>query len=214
MKLHKITLICMIPVSLLFLVLAVLLENGSYCKQFILVNEHRDFFVNIFIGLFCSTILVIIPSIVWYWHEKKQYYFDIYIIANKLMSNALALIEYIKNISVDQSQLCNKIDTFNIHYNEFISCYLKFSCFLYKNKQDRLIESILNEMFKLDKTLEIIADACMKVDDIEHKEEKLYRDQFIRSLEQYKSTLAVLSKMVSENIKKSLKGKIIKTNKA
>jgi hypothetical protein len=144
MKIYKKTIVWMILVCIIFLSLASILEFNLFIK----VSYHKDYYENILLGAFASGLLVLIPSIVSYSNEKKQYYLNAYSISNKLLYGALEIISYMENYSQDKELVSNTFSAVSIQYDEFISQYSQFTYFFHFSNRDKLIESIVNEITK------------------------------------------------------------------
>lgn len=210
MKVYKKTIIYMMIVCTILISLASIIEY----KIFINVSYHKDYFENIFLGAFASGLLVLIPSIISYCHEKKQYYLDIYTIANKLLFNILEIISYLENYSQDKELVSNTFDAVSIQYDEFISQYSKFTYFFRFCDRDKLIESILNEVTKYI----LIQEEMLKIGKMFKNNEinlETYTycfDKIRREMiETYKNKFINYQSLIKKDIKNFLKDKVLKT---
>lgn len=183
-------------------------------KIFINISSHKDYFENILLGAFASGLLVLIPSIISYYHEKKQYYLDIYTIANKLLYNILEVISHMENCPKDKELVSNMFDAVSIRYDEFVSQYSQFTYFFCFCDRDKLIESILNEVTKYILIQEKLLKLSRKLKDKEINL-KTYTDLFnkirIEIIHTYKNKLINYERLVEKDIKRFLKDRILKT---
>lgn len=209
MKVYKKTIIWMIAVCIIFLSLSLNLEFNVLIH----IDYHKDYLENIFLGIFASGLLVLIPSIVGYCCEKKQYYLDIYKIAGKLLYYSLEIIRYMDEYCQDKQLVSNTFDLFSMQYDEFISQYSRFTYFFYFGKRDKLIESILNETTKFNLIQEEIIKLLKQVKSKEVNMEtyKYCFDEVKKGFLDTKSTFIHYQDLISEDINKLIKDKKLKT---
>ncbi|MGG7195879.1 hypothetical protein ACQPUI_04000 [Clostridium butyricum] len=210
MKIYKKTIICMIIMCAAFLSLSLMLEFNILMN----ISYHKDYLENTFLGIFASGLLVLIPSIVSYYYEKKQYYLDIYNIAAKLLYSSLEIIKYFEEHCQDGQLVSNMFDVFSMRYDELISKYSQFTYFFYFSERDKLIESILNEITKY----YLIHEEILKLSK-QLKEKKInletYTDCFEKVKEElvdtYKNTFINYQNFISSDIKHFIKDKVLNT---
>jgi len=210
MKIYKKTIISMILVCIIFLFLASILEFNLFIK----INFHKEYYENIFLGAFTSGLLVLIPSIVSYRNEKKQYYLNVFSISNKLLYDALEIIRYMENYSQDKELICNTFGAVSIQYDEFISQYSQFTYFFHFSDKDKLLESIINEITRYILIQEeLLKDAKM----LKNNEINLetYTDCFNTAkkeiIDTFKNKFISYQNLIKKDIKHFMKDKKLKT---
>lgn len=205
----------MLIICTISLIISISIEFNFFINFSSILGNNLDFFENIFLGIFASSLLVLIPSIVSYFHEKKQYYFNIYRISNKFLSNSLENINHMKTHCQNKDLVSKTLDNISMHYDELVLLYSQFTYFIFYSERDKMIESLINESSKYilmqEKILEFSIDFKNKKINEETYQEafKLLRKEIIDTYEQkfidYKGLIKI-------DIKKFIKDKKLKTH--
>ena len=215
MKIYKKTIICMLFICAISLILAVSIEFNVFIDLSFIPNNNIGFFENILLGIFASSLLVLIPSIVSYFHEKNQYYFNIYRLSNKLLSNSLENIDHIKDYCQNKDLVKKTLEYIYIYYDELILIYSQFTYFTYYSERDKMIESLVNESTKYILMQEKIVELSM---DLEKKNinEETYKKSFniLRKeiIDTYEQRFINYKDFIKIDIKKFINDKKLKTH--
>lgn len=108
---------------------------------------HTDFWENMFLGIFASGLLVLISGIIQYNVEKRNYYRQMLRYANKILHDALMIIDSMEKVN-NKADIDIIFSSFNTIYNEIVELYSSFTYVFFFTGKDKLIESILNEITK------------------------------------------------------------------
>lgn len=140
MKNTKLIIGLMIVVSVISLILSVLLEFNIVLKSI----EHKDYYINLLMGIFVSGILVILTSVTQFIFQKRDYYIRILRAENNLVFLSLNIMTCMEEHSQDSS-IYQMFDEFDKNY-QVMSIEFIDSCYFFKaSSRDKLIESIAVE---------------------------------------------------------------------
>lgn len=204
MKISKKTIIIMILVCVTTFCISLLFEFVNFDIE-IKQNLHFDFYKNISLGIFASSLLVLIPSIVHFNIEKKNYYIEMFKYSNVILFCSLEIITYMEQYCQDKD-ITILFDNFNLKYNELISRFSTFTYFFWFSKKDKLIESIICETTKFIKIQEELLKYSKKfknksITENEYKkcfdiirEEMIntYREEFVKYQQQIEKNIKCL----------------------
>lgn len=165
MKIYKRTILSMIVVCILSLCLSLMFELKIINVKYFSSASHFDFYKNILMGIFTSGLLVLIPAIVGFFHERKQYYLQIYQTGNTLLITSLEILKLIERNSQEKLKLEKLFNNFSISYTELITCYSNFTYFIFFTKKDKLIESIVIEVKRYSLFIELLFDKSQELSD-------------------------------------------------
>jgi len=208
MKLYWKTTLITGLLSVLFLSFAFYYE---FCKPVEL--SHRDFYINILLGLFASGILICVSSLIGYFHERSKSFFNInsfiYSVDLALSSSLLLMDKYVNS----NLRYINKLKI-NINQTQLlINDYKTFFCFGFFHDQiENIHQLILYNSSILAPTFYI--ELCTNQEE--------YLQAFSEIKEEYKKIEAQVRKLIDtyENkdknmlkAKKSLKKEREKNNK-
>lgn len=213
MKIYKKTILYTIVVCFVSLSLSIILEFKPCIKSILIIINHVDFFKNLFLGIFASGLLVLIPAIVSYVSNKKQYYITFYQTSNSIFVSALTIITFMEEYCQDKIQLNNDFDNISLKFNELTSSYSNFDYFFKMNKKDKLIESILLELMRYllfqDKLLSLSKE--LKIGKISEDEYKEFFDGIRKEMmETYREEFLKYRKMIDEDMRSIIKDRVLK----
>ncbi|OWR27276.1 hypothetical protein CDO73_23840 [Saccharibacillus sp. O23] len=208
MKVNKHVVIVMFLFCIIFFSTALLLEFSNVLPK----ESHKDFYLNFSIGLFASSLLVLVPSIVQYTNEKRKYYVAMYRILNYLLYDTLKIISIMNEYSKNED-ISKYFESIKLQYNDLISEYSLFTKFFRLSSRDKLIESVISETYKFMKLQSHLASYRISLmnESISMLEYKEAFDSITEVLiKEYKPDFENYRKMIDEDMKNIIKDKEFK----
>lgn len=128
---------------LLSLVISLYLEY-NHNKNYV----HWDFYKNIFMGVFTSSLLVLFPALIGYFIEKKKYHFIALQTSREVIDAALELFKFMDSRNQDNDVKKYIFEVYSARLNDLRQYYTNSAYFFRKNHTDKLIESILEQTLR------------------------------------------------------------------
>lgn len=148
MKLYRNMIVCMIIISLISLVIGFIIEYERIGG-----NSHYQFYENVIMGIFASSILTLITSVIGYVREKKQFFIIFYQNVSNALSTTIDVIDSMKKHSQKFYSLIDKLKDYNDYFGIAIE---ENCCFFKKSEHIKLLESSITEIVKIIKTLSVL----------------------------------------------------------
>ncbi|KOP67946.1 hypothetical protein AMS62_23825 [Bacillus sp. FJAT-18019] len=206
---HKYTVITSLLFCIICLLVSIVLEFEILSKA----TNKTSFYINISLGLFSSSFLVMVVSLIAFFHEKRKYHLLVFreilaLIAQcKLIVNALKNRDGTFKSSEVFERISNKIDTVSIYMWEYTP-------FISRNEKDQIIDTALEQIMKFMMLQNVL---LQKSQELSRKEISLqeYNVWFSKiaeeNAESYDKTLSQCEIMVQEKIKFLVKDRVLKS---
>lgn len=210
MKTGKKTIIIMILMCLATICISAVLEFGNMGEEF-RNTYHIAYFQNLFLGIFASSFLVLVPAIVQYHIDKSNYYTEILNDCNDVLYYALEIIAFTEEYSEGQERpKCFK--HFGQVYSRLVLRYDTFTHFFKLSRKDKLIESIVNETSKFARTQHEMLRAYQDMAAYSGKGQEQDFEEVRRNIvELYKQKFLTYQELVEQYMRNLLKEKTLKT---
>ena len=205
---HKITFYIITPICIFFLCLSALFE-------FLLPNiQHSSFYVNLSLGIFASSLLVVITALASYFVEKKRYYKTIFHDLSDAIILEIFLIEetHKKNKELHSSKVIQEIQSTMINVRANI---MDFSFLCKRNHKDEVIDKSIDCTMRISMMFNFLLEQSNKLESEEiTMEDYTYAYNEISSefVHVYLPKLRELQDMIGHEMKKLVKDRVLQSS--
>ncbi|MCL2071933.1 MAG: hypothetical protein FWH07_06855 [Oscillospiraceae bacterium] len=136
MRIHKSIVLITLPLMIISLVIGFLIESD------VIINEYKNFLVNICIGVFASAILSMFISVKSYLVEKRNYYITAFTTARDLICDSISLIEQTSQKN-EKFPYIDILKTIEKNYFLLRMSVWNFCEFFKRNQKDNVIDATM-----------------------------------------------------------------------
>ncbi|WP_188892801.1 hypothetical protein [Paenibacillus radicis (ex Gao et al. 2016)] len=162
--------------------------------------------MNIMLGLFSSSFLVLIVSLLAYFHEKKKYYLLVLDDIRGVLFSCLAIINVLKNrdSSISTAVLYGQITS---KLGSVKALMLEYEYFIRRNEKDKIIDSSLVEVIRFQGLYDIILEKTIvyQRNEVSLKEYEIWFNNISKELIGFESIINSCQELLLNNSKSLIK---------
>lgn len=207
MRIHKITICIIMPICILCLCLSALFE-------FLLPNiQHSSFYVNLSLGIFASSLLVVITALASYFVEKKRYYKTVFRDLSDAIILEIFLIEetHKKSTRFHSSEVMREIQSTMVNVRANI---MDFSYLYKRNHKDEVIDKSIDCTMRISKMSDFLLEQSNQLESEKiTMEDYTYAYNEISSefVHTYLPKLKELQDMIGNEMQKLVKDRVLQS---